>query len=69
MLRTVSDCYASKGAAWPARAHNLGNVVCMGGRIVGDEVARDTIDALLTTEPVGVGHEKPNQDIEGPGAR
>jgi len=34
-----------------ARAHNHANVVCMGGRIVGREVARDAIDTFLTTEP------------------
>ncbi|HEY7947494.1 MAG TPA: ribose 5-phosphate isomerase B [Acidimicrobiales bacterium] len=39
-----------------ARAHNHANVVCLGGRIVGDEVARDAIDTFLTTEPLGGRH-------------
>jgi ribose 5-phosphate isomerase B len=48
-----------------ARAHNHANVVCMGGRIVGDEVARDAIDSFLFTEPVGGRHEKRIQEIAG----
>jgi ribose 5-phosphate isomerase B len=46
-----------------ARAHNHANVVCMGGRIVGDEVARDAIDTFLNTEPVGGRHEKRIEEI------
>ena len=30
-----------------ARAHNHANVVCMGGRIVGEEVAQDALEAFL----------------------
>jgi len=46
-----------------ARAHNHANVVCMGGRIVGDEVARDAIDTFLATEPVGGRHENRIEEI------
>ncbi|MGH9110486.1 MAG: ribose 5-phosphate isomerase B [Acidimicrobiales bacterium] len=46
-----------------ARAHNHANVVCMGGRIVGDEVARDAIDTFLTTEPVGGRHDTRVEEI------
>jgi len=40
-----------------ARAHNHANVVCLGGRIVGREVAKDAIETFLSTEPVGGRHE------------
>jgi ribose 5-phosphate isomerase B len=46
-----------------ARAHNHANVVCMGGRIVGDEVARDAMDAFLATEPAGGRHQKRIEEI------
>jgi ribose 5-phosphate isomerase B len=52
-----------------ARAHNHANVVCMGGRIVGDEVARDAIDVFLSTEPVGGRHQKRVEEIAGLEAR
>jgi ribose 5-phosphate isomerase B len=52
-----------------ARAHNHANVVCMGGRIVGDEVARDAIDIFLSTEPVGGRHQKRVEEIAGLEAR
>jgi ribose 5-phosphate isomerase B len=48
-----------------ARAHNHANVVCMGGRIVGDEVARDAIDVFLTTEALGGRHQKRIEEIAG----
>ena len=48
-----------------ARAHNHANVLCMGGRIVGDEVARDALDAFLTTAPAGGRHEKRIEEIAG----
>jgi ribose 5-phosphate isomerase B len=41
-----------------ARAHNHANVVCMGGRIVGHEVAKDAIDTFLSTAPVGGRHDQ-----------
>jgi ribose 5-phosphate isomerase B len=41
-----------------ARAHNHANVVCMGGRIVGHEVAKDAIDTFLSTAPAGGRHDQ-----------
>ena len=41
-----------------ARAHNHANVVCMGGRIVGNEVAKDAIETFLSTAPVGGRHDR-----------
>jgi ribose 5-phosphate isomerase B len=40
-----------------ARAHNHANVVCMGGRIVGHEVAKDAIEVFLSTAPIGGRHD------------
>ncbi|HXQ90426.1 MAG TPA: ribose 5-phosphate isomerase B [Acidimicrobiales bacterium] len=40
-----------------ARAHNHANVVCMGGRTVGHEVAKDAIDTFLSTTPLGGRHD------------
>ena len=36
-----------------ARAHNHANVVCMGGRMVGFEVAKDAMDTFLSTVRLG----------------
>ena len=46
-----------------ARAHNHANVVCMGGRIVGNEVAKDAIDTFLSTAPVGGRHDRRIEEI------
>ena len=46
-----------------ARAHNHANVVCMGGRIVGNEVAKDAIDTFLTTVPMGGRHDQRIEEI------
>jgi len=40
-----------------ARAHNHANVVCMGGRTMGHEVAKDAIDTFLSTTPLGGRHD------------
>lgn len=40
-----------------ARAHNHANVVCLGGRVLGEQVAKDALDAFLDTEPVAGRHE------------
>jgi len=39
-----------------ARAHNDANVLCLGARIVGQEVALDCVDAFLTTPFEGGRH-------------
>ena len=46
-----------------ARAHNHANVVCMGGRIVGEEVATDALDAFLRTEPELGRHDRRTAEI------
>jgi ribose 5-phosphate isomerase B len=46
-----------------ARAHNHANVVCMGGRIVGDQVATDAIEAFLATAPAAGRHEQRVEEI------
>ena len=39
-----------------ARAHNDANVLCLGARIVGEQVARDCVEAFLTTAFEGGRH-------------
>jgi ribose 5-phosphate isomerase B len=46
-----------------ARAHNHANVVCMGGRIVGHEIAKDAIDTFLSAAPIGGRHEQRIKEI------
>ena len=46
-----------------ARAHNHANVVCMGGRILGTEVAKDAIDTFLETAPIGGRHDRRVEEI------
>ena len=46
-----------------ARAHNHANVLCMGGRIIGHEVAKDAVDTFLSTAPIGGRHERRIHEI------
>jgi ribose 5-phosphate isomerase B len=46
-----------------ARAHNHANVLCMGGRTIGHEVAKDAVDTFLTTAPIGGRHEQRIREI------
>jgi ribose 5-phosphate isomerase B len=46
-----------------ARAHNHANVVCMGGRMIGLEIAKDSIDTFLSTAPIGGRHEHRVEEI------
>jgi len=46
-----------------ARAHNHANVVCMGGRMIGHEIAKDAIDTFLSTVPVGGRHDHRIEEI------
>jgi ribose 5-phosphate isomerase B len=46
-----------------ARAHNHANVLCMGGRIIGHEVAKDAVDTFLATAPIGGRHEQRIEEI------
>jgi ribose 5-phosphate isomerase B len=52
-----------------ARAHNHANVVCMGGRMIGLEVAKDAIDTFLSTEPAGGRHARRIDEIAALEAR
>lgn len=52
-----------------ARAHNHANVVCMGGRIMGEQVAKDAIEVFLTTEPDHGRHDRRVAEIAGLEAR
>ena len=42
----VSDSFSAK----MAREHNNANILCFGGRVVGDEVAKTLVDAFLEAE-------------------
>ena len=48
-----------------ARAHNHANVVCLGGRIMGEQVAKDAVDAFLATAPEGGRHDRRVAEIAG----
>ena len=41
-----------------ARAHNDANVLCLGARVIGTQVALDCVDAFLTTEFEGGRHQR-----------
>ena len=43
----VEECYSAR----MARLHNGANILCVGGRTVGPEVAREVVRIFLTTEP------------------
>ena len=48
-----------------ARAHNHANVLCMGGRIIGEQVAKDALEAFLETTPAGGRHDRRVAEIAG----
>jgi len=41
-----------------ARRHNDANVLCLGGRVLGDELAKAIVQAFLSTEFEGGRHER-----------
>ena len=47
--------HASLGAKM-SRLHNDANVICFGGRMIGEEVAKDSLDVFLETEFEGGRH-------------
>lgn len=49
-----SDVYS----AGMARRHNDANVLCLGGRVLGDELAKAIVQAFLSTEFEGGRHER-----------
>jgi len=52
-----------------ARAHNHANVVCLGGRIVGREVAKDALETFLVTDPGAGRHIRRIEEIAALEAR
>ena len=48
-----------------ARAHNHANVMCLGGRILGEQVAKDAVEAFLSTEPASGRHDRRVAEIAG----
>lgn len=43
----ASDCYSAR----MARLHNGANLLALGGRVLGPEIARELVQAFLTTAP------------------
>lgn len=50
----VSDCFTAKAT----REHNNSNILCMGGRVIGDELAKTITDIWLNTDFIGKHHTK-----------
>lgn len=54
-----------------ARMHNHANVLCLGARIIGEQVAKDALDAFLEAQPAGGRHDRRVAELAGleaPGA-
>ena len=56
----VSDTCSAK----MSRLHNNSNILCLGERIVGEELAKDITDIWLTTEFLGERHQRRINMIE-----
>lgn len=50
----VTDSYSAK----MAKEHNNANIICLGGRITGYEIAREIVDAYMNAEFAGGRHER-----------
>jgi ribose 5-phosphate isomerase B len=50
--------------AHASREHNNANVLCMGGRVVGDEVAKEIVNTFLNAKFEGGRHERRINKIE-----
>ena len=57
----VHDVYSSK----MTRAHNNSNVLCMGARVIGDELAKMIVDTWLSTDFEGGRHQRRLDKLEG----
>ena len=55
---------ANEFMARMSRAHNNSNVLCLGGRVIGDEVAKAIVDAWLTTDFAGGRHSRRTDKIK-----
>jgi ribose 5-phosphate isomerase B len=54
-----------------ARTHNHANVLCLGSRVIGEQVAKDALDAFLEAQPAGGRHDRRVAELGGldaPGA-
>lgn len=49
-----SDCYSAE----MTRKHNNANVICLGGRVIGIELAKKMLDIFLNTEYLGTYHQR-----------
>ena len=56
----VSDTYSSK----MAKEHNNANVICMGGRTIGFEIAREIVEAYMSGSFMGGRHQVRVDKIE-----
>ncbi|MBE7706154.1 MAG: ribose 5-phosphate isomerase B [Cyanobacteria bacterium SIG30] len=57
-------CLENKFSAKATREHNDSNVLCLGGRILKDDLALELVDIWLTTEFQGGRHQKRIDMIE-----
>ncbi len=48
----VGDCFTAKAT----REHNDSNILCLGGRVIGDELALMIVDIWLATDFIGKHH-------------
>ena len=48
-----------------ARIHNHANVLCLGGRITGEQVAKDAVEAFLAAVPARGRHDRRVAEIAG----
>jgi len=48
----ISDCFTAKAT----REHNDSNILCLGGRVIGEELAFMIVDIWLNTEFIGGRH-------------
>jgi ribose 5-phosphate isomerase B len=48
-----------------ARVHNHANVLCMGGGILGEQVAKDSLEAFLAAHPAGGRHDRRVAELAG----
>ncbi len=48
-----------------ARQHNHANVLCVGGRMLGEQVAKDTVEAFLDATPEHGRHDRRVAEIAG----
>ncbi len=56
-----SDCYSAE----MTRKHNDSNVMCLGGRVIGIELAKKMVDIWLNTDYLGSYHQRRLDKIAG----